>query len=89
MEKSIDSVRRNFGTVRTGRANTSILDRIQARALLRSCARRAASTCAHADAHARRGACLLTGGILRRDDAAEEHGQRVHAGRADHRHPAV
>ena len=32
MEKSIDSVRRNFNTVRTGRANTSILDRIQARA---------------------------------------------------------
>ena len=32
MEKSIDSVRRNFNTVRTGRANVSILDRIQARA---------------------------------------------------------
>ena len=31
MEKSIDSVRRNFNTVRTGRANVSILDRIQAR----------------------------------------------------------
>ena len=30
MEKSIDSVRRNFNTVRTGRANVSILDRIQA-----------------------------------------------------------
>ena len=31
MEKSIDSVRRNFNTVRTGRANVSILDRIQVR----------------------------------------------------------
>ena len=31
MEKSVEAVRRNFGTVRTGRANTSILDRIQAR----------------------------------------------------------
>ena len=31
MEKSIESVRRNFNTVRTGRANVSILDRIQAR----------------------------------------------------------
>ena len=30
MEKSIESVRRNFNTVRTGRANVSILDRIQA-----------------------------------------------------------
>ena len=30
MEKSLDSVRRNFNTVRTGRANVSILDRIQA-----------------------------------------------------------
>ena len=29
MEKTLDSVRRNFGTVRTGRANVSILDRIQ------------------------------------------------------------
>ena len=33
MEKSIESVRRNFNTVRTGRANVSILDRIQARPL--------------------------------------------------------
>ena len=31
MEKSIESVRRNFNTVRTGRANVAILDRIQAR----------------------------------------------------------
>jgi ribosome recycling factor len=31
MEKTVESTRRNFGTVRTGRANTSILDRIQAR----------------------------------------------------------
>ena len=31
MEKSVEAVRRNFGTVRTGRANTAILDRIQAR----------------------------------------------------------
>jgi len=29
MEKSIDSIRVNFNTVRTGRANTSILDRIE------------------------------------------------------------
>jgi ribosome recycling factor len=28
MEKSLESVKRNFGTVRTGRANTAILDRI-------------------------------------------------------------
>jgi ribosome recycling factor len=28
MEKSLDSVKRNFGTVRTGRANPSMLDRI-------------------------------------------------------------
>ncbi len=45
MEKSIDSVRRNFGTVRTGRANTSILDRIMARA------------CACADSHSHMPAC--------------------------------
>ena len=36
MEKSIDSVRRNFNTVRTGRANVSILDRIQASLARRS-----------------------------------------------------
>ncbi len=29
MEKSIDSIRANFNTVRTGRANASILDRIE------------------------------------------------------------
>lgn len=29
MEKSIESVKRNFGTVRTGRASPSMLDRIQ------------------------------------------------------------
>jgi hypothetical protein len=34
MEKGVESVRRNFGTVRTGRANVSILDRIQARPAL-------------------------------------------------------
>ena len=29
MEKSIDSIRTNFNTVRTGRANAAILDRVE------------------------------------------------------------
>jgi hypothetical protein len=84
MEKSIDSVRRNFGTVRTGRANTSILDRIMARVC--ACATLLTRTCrltwqrAFGD---------VAGGLLRRADAAEEHGEREHAGRAVNRHPAL
>lgn len=31
MDKTVESVRRNFGTVRTGRANVSMLDRIEVR----------------------------------------------------------
>ena len=33
MDKTVESVRRNFGTVRTGRANVSMLDRIEVRLL--------------------------------------------------------
>jgi ribosome recycling factor len=33
MEKSLEAVRRSFTTVRTGRANPSMLDRIEVRML--------------------------------------------------------
>lgn len=29
MQKAVEAVRRNFGTIRTGRANSAMLDRIQ------------------------------------------------------------
>lgn len=29
MEKAVDAVKRNFATIRTGRANSAMLDRIQ------------------------------------------------------------
>ena len=51
MEKSIDSVRRNFNTVRTGRANVSILDRIQASLARRSSRGAVAEPVAQAAAH--------------------------------------
>ena len=56
MEKSIDSVRRNFNTVRTGRANVSILDRIQA--CLAHAARGSRCSAPHTQAAALR-PCLL------------------------------
>ena len=37
MDKSLESVRRNFASVRTGRANPAMLDRIEVGAAAPSC----------------------------------------------------
>ena len=39
MEKAVEAVKRNFGTIRTGRANPAMLDRIQVRKRCRAPAR--------------------------------------------------
>lgn len=83
MEKSIESTKRSFATVRTGRANPSMLDRVEARPSAHRVRPRHTAACACRDATG------CAGRLLWSADARAADGQRVCARVQPPCHPAV